>query len=429
MAVGGSFVTHNKVLPGAYINFISKARSLANIADRGTLAMAFKNDWGVEDKIITLDSGDFEKNSVKIFGYSYQDDKLMPIREAFKNAKEIKIFRLGGGDRASLTLGGITIKAKFGGKRGNSIKVKIASNVDEDGYFVYTYLDDILVDEKVITEESFPFSNDFADFSLDGAIEISSGANLSGGTDSNITNLKYSKFLEKIEAEKFDVLLYEGEDIKTKALFESFVKRLRDDEGVKICCVLYDYTKADFEGIVSVKNDKNLVYWTAGALAGANINESLTNKKYDGEYKFECKFSNRELVEAVEKGEFIFYYDDECIRVLKDINTFTNFSPDKNSDFSNNQIVRVLDSVGNDIARIFNKYYLGKVQNDNIGRDMFKSELISYFNELQSIRAIDEFKTEDVAIQKGKEKGDVVVDVIIKPVASMDKLYMKCIIE
>lgn len=85
--------------------------------------------------------------------------------------------------------------------------------------------------------------------------------------------------------------------------------------------------------------------------------------------------------------------------------------------------------MGNDIARIFNTYYLGKEINDNTGRNLFKAELISYFRNLQAIRALDNFNSDNVVVTKGTEKGDVIVEVLIEPVAAMDKLYMKCIIE
>ncbi|MDE6182121.1 MAG: phage tail sheath subtilisin-like domain-containing protein, partial [Eubacteriales bacterium] len=221
----------------------------------------------------------------------------------------------------------------------------------------------------------------------------------------------------------------DGEDEITKGLFTNFTKRLRDDEGVKFTTVLHNYTKADYEGIISLKNTKELIYWLGGALAGAEINESITNKKYDGEYEFDAKFSNSELKDTVKNGELVFYYDSGEKKVLKDINTFTSFSTDKNSDFSNNQIIRVLDATANDIARIFNDYYLGKMQNDELGRDMFKAEVINYFRQLQSIRAIDNFNDNDIEVSKGTEKGDVVLDVLVEPIACMDKLYMKCIIE
>lgn len=429
MATGGTFVTYNKVLPGAYINFVSKARAMGNIADRGVMAMALKSNWGAENKIITITNEEFQKDSLKILGYEYTSDNLKPFREAFKNAKEIKYFRIGTGEKASTTIGGLSVQAKYSGTRGNDIKIKIASNIDDDKSIIYTFIENTLVDETIATNIDELTENDFVIFSGTGSFEENAGTKLSGGTDSEVTNAEYSKFLELIEAESFNVLIYDGEDELTKGLFDSFTKRLRDDEGIKICTVLYNYKKSDFEGVVSVKNDKNLVYWVGGALAGAEINQSLTNKIYDGEYEFEAKYSNNDLKEAIENGEFVFYYDCGDIRVLKDINTFVSFSSDKNSDFSNNQIIRVLDSTANDIARIFNQYYLGKMQNDNLGRNIFKSELINYFNMLQAIRAIDNFSADDISIKKGVEKGDVVVDLMIEPVASMDKLYMKCIIE
>ncbi len=427
--VGGTFLTYNKVLPGAYINFVSKARALGGIADRGVVAIALKNNWGIENKIVTITNEDFQKNAFDIFGYEYTSENLKPFREIFKNAKEIKYYRLGAGEKAKADIGSLKVCAKYCGTRGNDIKIKVAQNVDNDTYTVYTYMQNVLVDEALATSIEDLKENNFVIFSGSGELEANAGVNLLGGTDDVINNSEYSKFLSLVEAESFNLLIYDGEDAQTKGLFESFTKRLRDDEGVKICTVLYDYKKADFEGIISVKNDKNLVYWVGGALAGAEINESLTNKIYNGEYEFNAKYSNNDLKEAIENGEFVFYYDSGDIRVLKDINTFVSFETDKNSDFSNNQIIRVLDSTANDVARIFNDYYLGKMQNDALGRDIFKSELINYFNQLQAIRAIDNFSPDDIYIKKGNEKGDVVVDLMIEPVASMDKLYMKCVIE
>lgn len=426
---GGTFLTHNKVLPGTYINFISKSRAMGNMAERGVMAIALKNNWGLENTIVSIKAEDFEKDSLKILGYEYGDEKLKPFREAFKNAKEIKFFRIGTGTKANATIGNLNVVAKYSGTKGNDIKIKISSNVDDEKHTIYTYVGDVLVDECVASSVDEMVENDFVVFSGSGAFEETAGTSLTGATDTETTNAEYSKFLSIVETESFNVLVYDGDDVQTKGLFESFTKRLRDDEGVKICTVLYNYTKADFEGIVSVKNDKNLVYWTGGALAGAEVNESLTNKIYDGEFDFNAKYSNSELKEAIQNGEFVFYYDSGDIRVLKDINTFVSFNVDKNSDFSNNQIIRVLDATANDVANIFNKYYLGKMQNDDLGRDIFKSELINYFNNLQAIRAIDNFSADDIFIKKGTEKGDVVVDLMIEPVASMDKLYMKCVIE
>ncbi len=476
MAIGGNFLTHNKILPGAYINFVSKARALGGLSERGVVAFAMKNNWGEEEKVITIFAEDFEKKALEIFGYEYTSEKLKPIREIFKNAREIKFFRLGTGTKATATIDELTITALYNGTRGNDIKIKISKGLEQK-FTVFTYLKDKLVDEQTVSNISELKDNKFVTFAGEGVLNSNNaGQSLLTGTDLDARNIDYSKFLEKIEAENFNVLIYDGEDDTTKGLFTNFTKRLRDDEGIKITTVLHNYTKADYEGIISLKNEKELLYWLAGALAGAEINESITNKKYDGEYEFDAKFSNYEgiislknekellywlagalagaeinesitnkkydgeyefdakfsnatLKEAIKNGEILFYSDCGEKKILKDINTFTSFSSDKNSDFSNNQIIRILDSTANDIARIFNEFYLGKMQNDELGRDIFKAEVISYFRQLQSIRAIDNFDDKDISIAKGTEKGDIILDVLIEPVSCMDKLYMKCIIE
>ena len=432
MAMGGTFLTHNKVLPGAYINFISKARPLGTIGDRGVVAICLEHNFGTPNEVIRLDSETLQKDSLKILGYSFQDDKLQPFREMIRNAKEILFYRLGGdGTKATATIEPLTITAKHPGTRYNDIKIVIENNVDDDKKIVKTYIDtNILVDEQMATNIEELKPNDFVVFSGTGALVENGGTNLTNGTDGTVNGTSYSSFLDKIENYSFNIIGYNGEDEATKALYESFTKRLRYDEGVKVTCLLVDYDKTDDEGVISLdETAKDLFYWTLGALGGCEINESLTNRLYDGEISLSIELKKSELEEKIKTGIFAFYGEKDEIRVLKDINTFTNYKPDKNQDFSNNQIIRILDNIGNDIARIFNSYYLGKEINDNTGRNLFKAELISYFKNLQAIRTLDNFNSDNLIVAKGTEKGDVVVDVLIEPVASMDKLYMKCIIE
>ncbi len=432
MAMGGTFLTHNKVLPGAYINFISKARPLGTIGDRGVVAICLEHNFGTPNEVIRLDSETLQKDSLKILGYSFQDDKLQPFREMIRNAKEILFYRLGGdGTKATATIEPLTITAKHPGTRYNDIKIVIENNVDDDKKIVKTYIDtNILVDEQMATNVEELQANDFVVFSGTGALVENGGTNLTNGTDGTVNGTSYSNFLDKIENYSFNIIGYNGEDEATKALYESFTKRLRYDEGVKATCLLINYNKADDEGVISLdETSKDLFYWSLGALGGCEINESLTNKLYDGEISLNTQLKKSELEEKIKTGIFAFYGEKDEIRVLKDINTFTNYKPDKNQDFSSNQIIRILDNIGNDIARIFNSYYLGKEINDNTGRNLFKAELISYFKNLQAIRALDNFNSDNLTVLKGTEKGDVVVDVLIEPVASMDKLYMKCIIE
>ena len=155
-----------------------------------------------------------------------------------------------------------------------------------------------------------------------------------------------------------------------------------------------------------------------------HVNESLTNKKYDGEYEVNTKFKKREFEQAIQNGEFAFYQDGNDVRVLKDINTFTNFEPNKNQDFSSNRVIRVLDQIANDTARIFSDYYLGNVTNDDTGRELFKNELVNYHEQLLNIRAIENFNQEDIIVLPGIQKQDVIVNEVVQPTDSMEKLYI-----
>ena len=49
---GGTFVTQNKVLPGAYINFISTSNTGVVFGERGVCAAPLNLNWGVEDEVI-----------------------------------------------------------------------------------------------------------------------------------------------------------------------------------------------------------------------------------------------------------------------------------------------------------------------------------------------------------------------------------------
>ena len=77
------------------------------------------------------------------------------------------------------------------------------------------------------------------------------------------------------------------------------------------------------------------------------------------------------------------------------------------------------------MALIFERSYIGKVNNNDDGRNIFKSDIINYLNTLQNISAIQNFDpTADIQIYAGEAIDAVVVDLAVQPVDSMEKLYM-----
>ena len=112
------------------------------------------------------------------------------------------------------------------------------------------------------------------------------------------------------------------------------------------------------------------------------------------------------------------------VRVLSDINTKVTVSDTEGEVFKDNQTVRVIDQIANDIAVLFATKYLGNVPNDASGRVSLWADIVSHHRQLEQIRAIENFSEEDVKVEQGNAKKSVVVSDTVTVVNAMDKLYM-----
>ena len=432
---GGTFLTQNKVIPGSYINFISAARASATISDRGYCAMAMELDWGIDGEVFTVEAEDLQKDSLKIFGYDYTSPKLKGLRDLFLNAKTLYCYKL---NSAGVKATNDYATARYGGVRGNDIKIAISKNVDNESKFdVVTTIDDKAVDLQTVTAATELKDNDFVVFKKEAELQVTAGTALSTGTNgSAVTGTEYQTFLDKIESYSFNTLGCLSEEESIKALFIAFTKRLRDEMGIKFQTVIHNKA-ADYEGVINIKNEvtdsgekaSSLVYWVTGASAGCNVNKSNTNKKYDGEFTINADFKQSQLEEALKTGQFVFHKVGEDIRVLEDVNSFTSVTVDKNEDFSSNQVIRVLDQIGNDIAVLFNTKYLGKVQNNASGRIAFWNDIVTYNKELETLQAIENFVSDDLKVEQGNDKKSVIVTNPVTPVCAMSKLYMTVVVQ
>lgn len=435
---GGTFTVQNKILPGAYINFVSAGRA-AQLGSRGVVALPLELNWGPENKVFAVSAEDFNRTAIDIFGYDPTDPSLLLVREALKRAKTLLAYRVNsGGQKASATVGGMTVTAKWGGTRGNDLKVAILTNADDATKVdVVTYLGTMEVDRQTVPADSGSANlkdNNFVTFGEAETLTPTSATALTGGSNGTVDGTAYSNFLNAIEVEAFNVIGYPGTDETIKALIAAFVKRLRYDNGVKIVGVLYQYDGDDI-GLINVKNGVILadgttitgdkaVAWVAGASAGAEVNESLTNVAYDGAVDVDIKYTKSQYEAAIQNGEFAFYADNGKARVLTDINSLVTFGDGVSEDWTSNRVVRVMDGWANDVARIFGERYIGTVTNSDTGRELFKADLVSLAMQYQAIDAISNFESADIVIQQGNGKRDVVVNCALQPNDSMEKLYM-----
>ena len=102
----------------------------------------------------------------------------------------------------------------------------------------------------------------------------------------------------------------------------------------------------------------------------------------------------------------------------------TTTTTEKGEDFKYNQTIRVIDQIANDIAKIFNNKYLGKIPNNDSGRASLWADIIEHHKQLNDIQAIEGFNAEMVTVEQGSTKKSVVITDAIKVVNAMAILYM-----
>lgn len=423
-------MAQNKELPGAYINFVSKAAANAALSERGIATMPLELDWGISGEVFTVTNADFQKNSMELFGYPYTSDKLKGLRDLFLNAQTLYGYRLNGaGKKAENNLA----EALYGGVRGNDLKIIVQVNADDETLFdVKTLLDTTVVDVQTVSGAAGLTANKYVKWKADASLEAAAATALTGGTNGEVNGAAYQAYLDQIEAYTFHTMGVAVTDETTKALFASFAKRMRDEMGVKFQLVLYDYAKADHMGVISIGNKvldegwnaAGLVYWVTGASAGCAVNKSNQNRKYDGSFTVDTPYTQNQLKAALAAGKFMFHLVGTDVRVLEDINTMVTTSDTQGDIFKENQTIRVIDQIGNDIAVLFNTKYLGVVPNDAAGRVSFWADIVSHHRQLEQIRAIEDFSDADVVVEEGATKKAVQVTDLITVVNAMSKLYM-----
>lgn len=420
----------NKVIPGAYINFVSAASADISLSGRGIAAMPLELNWGAEGKVIEVTGDDFKSSSQKIFGYHYTHPEMKKMRDLFRNTELLYMYRLNSGEKAENEFA----SALYSGTRGNDLKIIIQKNVDDEAAFdVKTMLDTELVDEQTVKTAAELQKNDYVEFKPNAELIVTAATPLAGGTNGEVNGSAHQAYLDKMESYSFNAMGVETTDDTVKALYAAFTERMREEMGVKFQTVLYR-KEADYYGVVNVDNkaldagEASLVYWVTGIIAGCQVNKSNQNKVYDGEFQIETEMTQSQLASSMKEGKFVFHRVGSDVRVLADINSMVNTTENTGDIFKENQTIRVIDQIANDIAVLFNTKYLGAVPNDEAGRISFWSDLVKHHKKLNDIRAIESFEDSDITVSQGETKKSVVVEDAVMVVNAMDKLYMTCVV-
>ena len=438
---GGTWSTQNKVLPGVYIRFQSTSGANLTVGERGTVAICEPMSWGPVGQVMTVEAG---ADTTPYCGYDITNPKAMFLREIFKGTNvtgaptKALLYRPSADSSAQATasITPLTVKAKYPGVRGNDISVSVTALTEpEDSFTVSTIVDGAVVDSQTAETVADLVGNDWVTFSGTGALAANTGTALSGGLDGTVQAAAYSTFLTNIEPYQFDILIYDGTDSTTQTAYVSFVKRMCEENGKWCQLVASGLTNPDSNYVINVQNGvilddgttltpAQVTWWLGGAEAGASYNESLTYANYPNAVDASPKLTNSQLIAGKAAGNIVLEEEFGAVKVMEDINSLITYTPDKGEVFHKNRVMRLCNTIANDIYLQFSQNYIGRVNNNEDGRNQFKSAIVGYMLQLQGEQAIQNFEADDVEVLPGEDIDSIVVNVAIQVVDSVEKVYL-----
>lgn len=483
---GGTWKAQNKRRPGVYINVKGNGKPVVN-SPLGRLLM-FQNKplgWG-KNGVITLDaSSNFEELTGHKLSDPELTPVREALKGA---ETVLLVNAVNGGTKASKIIyekAPVSLVAKQNGSFGNNITVNInvenpinnilpvtlttilgtqivdkqelklpklwnmnvkkklnINSLDEfeyeNNYVKLTYSDQVKQAYKALTSDS-TIALDSEIGQITNAFAIGEASyTLSGGTDG--TNDVINVMNEALENEYYSVATTAGWDESSNIhqLFAEQIKRLRENIGLKVRGVIPNSTDVayNYEGISSVKNSYLLNDGTridvptatarfAGMSASADAATALTYSDIDDAVEAYPRLNNEDTITALNNGEIVFTTrPGNRVVIEQDIDTLTSFSGEKPKEFSKNRIMRTLDEICSNTQQVFESSFLGKVGNDDAGRNLFKANRTAYLQGLQAQSIIQNFTPTDLEVLAGEDSDAVVMNLSVQPVDAMEKLYV-----
>lgn len=438
---GGTWTTQNKVRPGVYIRFTTNRALGLTVGERGVVTICEPMSWGPVGEVMTVANGD---DMTPYTGYDITNEKNRFLREIFRGTNRtsppttLYLYRptATSSAKATVTTGTLTATAKYPGVRGNDITIVVTEDVDNEGsFFVSTVVDGEIQDQQSAETVADLVPNDWVDWSGTGALTATVGAPLTSGADGTVAASAYSDYLEAIEPYKFDVIIYDGSDSTVQDSMVGFVNRLADENGQYTQLVAANLTAPDSRFVINVMSGVTLAdgttltpqqvtWWAGGATAGAQFNESLTYATYPTAVAVSPLLTNNQIISALQSGQFILVADFDEVHVEQDIDSLTTYTTDIGVVYKKNRIIRLCNTIANDIYKQFSQNYIGVVNNNEAGRARFKTAIVGYLLQIQDAEGIQNFDPEDVEVLPGIDIDAIVVNVAFYAVDAVEKVYM-----
>ena len=436
--MAGNWKDMTKTLSGAYINIRSRGQLGVEFGGRtGILAVAFPLDFGKPIARVTMEDLASDRSLGEI-GLSLRDadsDVLRFILQALKGTSTVLVYNTQtGGDKATGVVGGLNVTAKYEGLGGNNISVGVEA-VDS-GFRVTTYYNSISVDTQIVDNADALRDNAFVDFGAGESFETATAKALTGGANGtvSVTNFLASVAphkpsvvaIEKITQEEIDKAKLEADSGNLLRVITMDTELSPDNRLISN----FDTLNTVFYDDVGKDVTKDVFYFLAGQSAGAGRNRSLSYAEIPFIKSTNKLATEQELSEAIRKGHMVVHQKFSGAYVLeRDINTLTTYDVENNYFFSDNRVMRTLIDIHDFVRITFENNYIGKIQNNESGRNLLKSDIVKFVNGLVAEGNIEGFDgANDVQVYKGNDLWSMKCDLAVKVTGTLEKLYMEILV-
>ncbi|MDR1805956.1 MAG: phage tail sheath family protein [Clostridium sp.] len=438
-----------KIRPGAYFEFAGASMNNTASGSSGIAVLPVALPWGATGTLISITAEDYlrGKKTAQI-GIMLGDtsESALCVQEAFKYCYELLLYRVADTSTAAaatLSLAtGVILTAKYVGSAGNNISVAVKAN-PLGGYDVQTYYRDTLQDTQTIADWSELAANDWFTPTIGdtpAALAEAAAQALTGGTDGSpaLSTQNAEELISLLTVTDFAVLAVPSSEGAIAALFKDFVRNCRDNLRKYVQAVVLNGGAVDYEGIINVMpqsytladgtvcSSTVLVCAVTAMSAGAVVPQSNTNRILSGAVDISTTLTPNEIDAALMSGEFVFAKRiDGAVSVVQDINSLTSFTAEHPVGFNKNRILRILGDICTQIRTVFETGFQGYANNDEASRGVLLAAVVEILQSAQNAGAIQEFDAEtDVQIYEGLSLEDVVLQLAVRPIDAMEKLYV-----
>lgn len=197
--------------------------------------------------------------------------------------------------------------------------------------------------------------------------------------------------LNYFENTQFDYLVYPVATDEEKTQIATWIKGMRDNEGVMVKAVLAN-ENTDHEGVINFTTEgivtKAKTYTAsqftpriAGLIAGTNLKIATTYANIPEvlEVPYEKK---RDIEARIGNGELVIFKQSGQNRIARGVNSLTTTSDVKGEAFQKIKLVDIMDLMTNDIRKTCHKSYIGKYANSYDNKCILMTAIEGYLDQL-----------------------------------------------